>query len=94
MDAILVSSSLKGAQMAITILQASEGFNAICKLAKARSVADHSLSRRIADEAEVVRLYRAAVYGGDGRQRDLGGDGLHNDKPAYLAQQLTLTPAN
>lgn len=59
----------------MTITQAAEGFNAVCKLAKSRSVEEHSLSRRLADEAEVVRLYRAAVYGGDGRQQDLGGDG-------------------
>lgn len=50
---------------------AKEGFDAICRLAGSRGVDNHSLSRRLADEAEVIRLYRAAVYGGDGRQSDL-----------------------
>lgn len=68
----------------MTITQAAEGFAAVCKLAKARSAEDASLSRRLADEAEIVRLYRAAIYGKDGRQADLGGDGKHNDRPAYL----------
>jgi hypothetical protein len=71
----------------MNVNQATEGFLAVCKLAKARSVEDHCLSRRIDDEMEVVRLYRAAVYGGDGRQADMTDRRLASLE-AWLASRL------
>ena len=52
--------------MHMTVAQALEGISAVFQLAQSRTGSNDTLSRRIADENEIVRLYRASVGGGDG----------------------------